>query len=161
MRVCIREACFACISSADVASVHGSGDVGSLCSLTQPSRTGYCDVCVLKMREIFRFQPKAVDRPLTQVTTPTTTTNNYFVCCEILCFFYLVFSIRLLVCMCTNLLLCLLEMATGFSVFRGSYKITYLWNQAEPAAGSRVLRLRVNNLIQVTRPLSRTAPFVV
>lgn len=43
----------------------------------------------------------------------------------------LLLGIRALVWVCA--ILCLLEMATGFSVFRGSYKITYLWNQAEPA----------------------------
>lgn len=50
---------FACISSADVASVHGTC-TGAFATHTTISY-GYCDVCVLKMREIFRFQLKAVD----------------------------------------------------------------------------------------------------
>lgn len=38
MRVCICEACFACISSADVASAHGSGIGARYALLTQSSR---------------------------------------------------------------------------------------------------------------------------
>lgn len=155
MRVCICEACFACISSADVASVHGSG-IGAFALLTQPSRLLRC-LCFENARD---FSISTQSCWLTVNAGHNTNDDDKQLLRVILCFFYLVFSVRTSMCV----LLCLLEMATGFSVFRGSYKITYLWNQAEPV-GSRVLRdFAVNNLIQVTRPLSRTAvallPFV-
>lgn len=63
--------------------------------------------------------------PLTQVTTTPTKTNNY--CVVILCFFYLAFSIRF--CLYECCFVCWRWQL--FSVFRGSYKITYLERRDE------------------------------